>query len=160
MKRRGKNLSEHDVTAIVGILERWTGKLTWPALCDSIALRTRQHYTRQALFAHTRIAEAFAVRKQTISQTLGDEPTHLEQDDSDPLAQLRAENERLKKEVARLDKQLNDLRDQFAVWAYNSYAKGLTEEDLWRPLPGVDRDRTDELEARREAKRKRTSIGT
>lgn len=152
MKQRGKNLSDHDVAGIVGILDSWVEKLTWPGLCEAIARRTREHYTRQALFAHAPIREAFARRKAALAQSRSDGRPRSEAVDADPISQLRAENDRLKEDIFRLKQQVNGLQDQFSVWAYNAYAKGLSERDLSRPLPDVDRDRTDDMRKRRTAK--------
>jgi hypothetical protein len=142
MKRRGKNLSNHDIAVIVEIIDKWSGKLTWPSLCAAVAQKTRQHYTRQALHAHTSIQNAFS-RKKIFPPTyrIGG----LSQPDiSDPVTLLEVENAALKDTVARQQRQINGLQDRFAIWTYNAYAKGLTERDLWRQLPDVDRDQTPE----------------
>lgn len=145
--QRAKNLSDHDVQAIVAIINEWTGKLTWDSLCSAIGRRTRESYTRQALFAHKSIRSAFRERKEVLKTALPDSPGSTERGDNEELISLRAQ-------VTTLQQQLDSMRDQFAVWAYNAYSKGLSESDLWRPLPDVDRDRTEELQARRKVKRK------
>ncbi|MCB4749707.1 MAG: hypothetical protein LGB78_09050 [Sulfurovum sp.] len=48
------------------------------------------------------------------------------------LEKIKAENKRLKKEK-------QDLLAQFARWAYNSYAKGVSKEELDKPLPIINR---------------------
>ncbi|SKD04695.1 hypothetical protein SAMN05445504_9288 [Burkholderia sp. CF099] len=138
--QRGKNLSELDVAAIVGILDEWSGKLTWSLLCTAISRRLRQKYTRQALHAHEPIRAAFGRRKGALPDAA---PTR-----NCPVVSAE-EVHRLREQNERLQKQLDAFRDKFVVWAYNAHAKGLTEADLQRPLPRVDRDRTDELKARR-----------
>lgn len=145
--QRAKNLTERDVSTVVELLDGWTGKLTWPALCTSIARRMRQHYTRQALHAHEPIRQAFARRKEAGAALRREGALETKGAGDTELARLVAEN-------AGLQVQLDAMRDKFVVWAYNAYAKGLSEAELSRPLPEVDRDRTDELKSLRIAKQK------
>lgn len=145
--QRAKNLTDQDVRTVVELLDGWTGKLTWPALCTSIARRLRQHYTRQALHSHEPIRQAFARRKEAGAALRREGASESNGAGDTKLAQLLAEN-------AGLQVQLDAMRDKFVVWAYNAYAKGLSEAELSRPLPDVDRDRTDELKSLRTAKQK------
>lgn len=48
------------------------------------------------------------------------------------LERLEAENERLRQENEKI-------LEQFVRWQYNAYARGLSERDLNRPLPTIDR---------------------
>jgi hypothetical protein len=55
---------------------------------------------------------------------------------SERIARLENENQRLKREQSAL---LN----QFVVWQYNAHVRGLTNVDLNRPLPTIDRGKTE-----------------
>lgn len=65
---RAKNLDDEDIARIVGILDGWSGSLTWDALIDSIEKHLFVRYTRQALHKHVRIRDAFTLRKRHFHQ--------------------------------------------------------------------------------------------
>ena len=52
-KGRAKNLSDDAIGLIVGMLDGWSGKLTWDLFIDVIERRLRVRYTRQALDKRT-----------------------------------------------------------------------------------------------------------
>ena len=134
-RRRAPNLSDDDIAAIVEMLDGWTGALSWDRLIEAIAERFARRYTRQALFKHTRIREAFRGRKEGLRQQRADgsRVTSAElQAALDRIARLEAANERLAKENEQL-------LEQFARWAYNAHVHGMDEEALNRPLMPVDR---------------------
>ena len=132
-----KRLTDRDIDQICSILDGWRGKLTWASLIQAIELRLGHHLTRQALDRHERIKLAFTNRKRVERSGAGkpEARTVEMQKAIERIERLQVENERLKAEN-------NQLLAQFARWAYNAYAKGLTEEYLNRPLPAIDRDRT------------------
>lgn len=138
-RNRAPNLEDEKIELIVGILDGWTGKLTWDSLIEAIERRSHARYTRQALHKHQRIRQAFSLRKKALRRR-SDEG---ERNDGSPelraamqrMARLEAENERLRSE--------NDqLLEQFARWAYNAHTRGLDERFLNRALPGVNRGQT------------------
>lgn len=134
--QRARNLSEADVASIVAIISGWEGQLTWPAVISAVKKKMRQDYTRQALYAHDLIAQAWRGRKEAlaIKPVSNEKPRSEEQK---RIAELEAE-------VARLNKQIEDYKDMFARWAYNAHLKKITEEELSEPLLQVYRDPTQE----------------
>ena len=139
-KSRAKNLDDKTIELIVGILDGWSGKLTWDLLADAIAKRTGAHYTRQALDKHARIKMAFQLRKERLTGVpQATRKRKLSEAETGALMQryerLLAENERLVRENDRL-------LEQFQTWLYNAHLRGLTREYLNTPLPSVDRERT------------------
>ncbi|MHB1642690.1 MAG: hypothetical protein ACYCS8_08515 [Acidithiobacillus sp.] len=139
-KIRAKNLDDEAIELIVGMLDGWSGKLTWDLLAEAIAKRTRVRYTRQALDKHARIKVAFQLRKERLTGVpRAVRKCKLSEAETEALAQryerLLAENERLVREN-------NHLLEQFQTWLYNAHLKGLTREYLNTPLPSVDRERT------------------
>ena len=65
-----RNLSSHDVQDIVIMLAAWQGRLTWDLLIESVAKQSgRPPLTRQALYFHPEIRQAFQCRKV---ETMGD----------------------------------------------------------------------------------------
>ncbi|PKN18685.1 MAG: hypothetical protein CVU71_10355 [Deltaproteobacteria bacterium HGW-Deltaproteobacteria-6] len=136
-KRRAKNLSDADIKQIVEILDGWLGKLTWGLLINAIELSLFYRYTRQTLFKHERIRNAFEVQKKNLSRVGGQIVI------SSPELKVALETiERLKKENIRLESENQRLLEQFAAWAYNAHARGLDYEFLSHPLPGVNRGQT------------------
>jgi hypothetical protein len=136
IRSRAPNLDDDAIAVIVGILDGWTGKLSWEALIDAIERRTRVRYTRQALHRHARIRSAFSFRKKALAgarQKVG--PVA----DSPELAAALQRIERLQGENARLTAENHNLLEQFARWAYNAHSRGLDQNFLNRPLPPVDR---------------------
>ncbi|MES2788577.1 MAG: hypothetical protein V4719_03075 [Planctomycetota bacterium] len=139
-KSRAKNIDHGALEAIVGILDGWSGKLTWDLLIECIDHRTKVLYTRQALDRHPRIKDAFSLAKQRVGQA----PTVVTKRDLSPAAvsALEEKFERMKAENARLILENERLFEQFVRWAYNAHLRGLTKDFLNSPLPGVDRERT------------------
>ena len=133
---RARNLDDRAIEQIVEILYGWSSpKLTWDLLIQQIMLHLRSEYSRQALYKHTRIKEAFVARKLALSN--GDQADlRALTPDQQRIARLEAENERLKQEN-------NNLLEQFHRWVYNGYLKQMDErmrEFMNQPLPGVHRD--------------------
>lgn len=136
---RAKNLSAADVETIVGILDGWSGKLTWDLLIQAIARRNRATYTRQALHNHERIKNAFVLRKSALAgkPSGGDKKVEFPELQAalERIAKLEGENQRLQMEN-------NRFLEKFATWAYNAHTRGLDEAFLSQPLPFVDRATT------------------
>lgn len=138
-KQRSRNLSPEDVELIVGLLDGWSGTLTWKGLIESVERRLYFRYTRQALHAHQRIQDAFKLCKERLargSRKKGEK--HLSPEMRvliERLARRDAEVERLKGENQRL-------MEQFVVWLYNAQIRGIGQAELGRPLPRVDRGQT------------------
>lgn len=133
-RERSKNLTDADIEKIVDITDGWSGKLTWDDLISEVELRLKERYTRQTLAKHTRIKSAYDAAQKRFQDT-GDKKKKntIEYDVlQQRLERLEAQNERLQREN-------QDLLSQFARWAYNAYAKGVTKKELDMPLPKVDR---------------------
>lgn len=139
-KVRGKNLDDDAIGLIVGVLDGWSGKLTWDLLIEAIQKRLRVRYTRQALDKRARVKLAYQVTKARLSKITPSEcPQKLSAAELEAFIQrmnrLEAENVRLRMENERL-------LEQYVTWAYNAYLKGLTKEYLNTPLTRVDREIT------------------
>lgn len=138
-KQRSRNLSPEDVELIVGLLDGWSGTLTWTGLIECVERRLYFRYTRQALHAHQRIRDAFGLCKERLARGPRKKGVkHVSQEMRlliERLARRDAEVERLKAENQRL-------MEQFVVWLYNAQIRGLGQAELGRPLPRVDRGQT------------------
>lgn len=138
-RTREKNIDEAAVDAIVGVLDGWSGKLTWEMLIDAVEKRTRRRYTRQALHRHERIHLAFVTRKKVLAGSLPESPVG---DIAPELKMTLEQIERLKGENLRLKAENQRLLEQFARWAYNAHTKNIPKEFLDTPLPTVNREKT------------------
>lgn len=127
---RSPKLSDERVEAVVEILDRWSGKLTWEKLIDVIEHKLMCRYTRQALDGHERVALSFRLAKKRIRGETGRPPVE------DPA--LQKAFERIAGLEAKLDRVLGEneqLISKFIRWAYNAHLKGMTERQLDQPLP-------------------------
>jgi len=137
-KKRSKNLDDADIKTIVGILDGWSGRLTWKLLIDAIELRMHNRYTRQTLYKHARILNAFELQKKRLSGS-----SDSRRKVASPELQVALDKiARLESENRRLESENEQLLEQFARWAYNAHTRGLDHDFLNRPLPAVDRGRT------------------
>lgn len=138
---RSKNLSDADLDTIVKMLDGWSGPLTWERLIDAVERRLFNRYTRAALHKHTRVAAAFTSRKRSLATDSGNED-HARASPELQAAQQRID--RLEAENERLNRENNNLLEQFVRWTYNAGRRGLDGAFLSSPLPPVNRDRTKE----------------
>lgn len=136
---RGKNLNEEIVDSILGIIDGWTGRLSWDGLLKAIEARMNLTYTRQALYRHQRIRNAFSLRKD---DSRGERERKFSADISPELKVALERIARLESENKRLLTENNNLLEQFARWAYNAHVRNLSEEILNRPLITPDRGQT------------------
>jgi len=129
-----KHLTEIDTEKIIGVIDGWSGKLGWEALCDAVEPVIGTRPTRQTLNTHVRIKEAFAHKKERLrSGEVG-----AKQPPSLAIAGQRIK--RLEEESARLKYENERLLEQFVTWQYNAYRHGLSADKLNEPLPEIDRD--------------------
>lgn len=138
---RSKNLTDGDIEMIVRLLDGWSGSLTWNTLIDAVEKRLFNRYTRAALHRHTRIATAFTSRQKS----LADAPGRTDTAGASPELQAAQQRiDRLEAENERLNRENNNLLEQFVRWTYNAGRRGLDGAFLSSPLPPVNRDRTKE----------------
>lgn len=129
-----RHLRDIDILRLVELLDGWKGPLTWETLCEASLPVIGVSPTRQTLSRIARIQEAFAAAKARIREGDGEKRKlpHSIKLAADRITRLENENARLSRENAAL-------LEQFVVWQYNAYVKGMTQAELSRPLPTVDR---------------------
>ena len=132
-----KHLTDKNIEKIVALFDGWTDKLTWEALCDACLPVIGVKPTRQTLMKFVRIKEAFDDCKKRLKEHapgIAIPPTLKLA--AERIARLEMENERLKRESATL-------LQQFIVWQYNAHIHGISDRELNKTLPTIDRGRTD-----------------
>lgn len=127
----GKHLTDQDIEDVVRLLDGWTDKLTWPALCKACKPVIGTAPTRQTLMKFDRVVTAFRLRK---GLRRGAEE-QLTSPISFPVIAYQKRLIRLRQENERLIKENQQLLHQFVIWQYNAYARGLAEVDLNYPMP-------------------------
>jgi hypothetical protein len=134
-----KHFRDRDVDLIVDLIRNWSGtKLTWDRICDETEKLFGTRPTRQALFAHSKIKNAYLGRKKRLRLSEGGNapvPSSLAYAGL-RIARLKAENDELRETNARF-------QEQFVKWQYNAYKYGVSKEKLNEELPRIDRERTD-----------------
>lgn len=133
-----KHLTKGDVEAIINIIHGWKDeKLTWEEICESASAVVGKKPTRQSLNANKLIKEAYDVKKSGLK---------LHGPRTATPGSLKIAAERIAKQQSEIDtlKAKNSaLLEQFVIWQYNAYGRGMKEYDLNKPLPRIDRERTD-----------------
>lgn len=134
-----KHLTEDEVNSIVEIIRGWPDeKMTWEKVCASALQVAGRKISRQTLEGRSSIKEAFQSRKKGLVKRA----PRVQNVSSIAIAtqridRLMAENDELKAANDRL-------MEQFIVWECNAYKRGLKRQDLYEPLPAIDRERTEE----------------
>ncbi|HUZ97255.1 MAG TPA: hypothetical protein VMU57_20310 [Edaphobacter sp.] len=131
-----KHLSDRDIECVVGILDGWRDKLTWEALSAACQPVIGTAPARQTLHRFIRITDAFKAAKIRLKSNQPEIKTPSMRVASERIARLIVENERLKRENSRF-------LEQFVVWQYNAHVKGLSDIDLNKALPAIDRGNTE-----------------
>jgi predicted RNase H-like nuclease (RuvC/YqgF family) len=131
-----KHLKDEDVERVVELLDGWSQKLTWEALCDACVAVISTRPTRQTLAKYSRIKNAYAECKAR--QKTGRRQTEGASDLKSAIQRI----ERLQNENERLARENRELLEQFVIWQYNAHVKGLTDFDLNKPMPSIDRSPT------------------
>lgn len=122
---------------IVALINRWTlewGKLTGPNLEKKVECCLKLKLTRQGMFNHEPILTAFTNRNLVLK---GNRPKRIR-----PVGEELAE-QRIKArdaEITRLKQLVERYEERFVRYVYNAKMKGMTVEDLERPLPAREND--------------------
>ena len=132
-----KHLKPDNVQYIVNLIREWRReKITWGAICLEVNTIFSSTTTRQTLFAHKPIREAFIAKKKGLK-------TGVSLPVPSSLAYAAKRIARLQAEINELNMQNTALKELFVIWQYNAYKRGLKESDLHEPLPQINRERTD-----------------
>lgn len=132
-----KHLTAADIAAIANDLYSWEGPLSWEGLCDKVSSVVGKRPTRQSLSSHLEIRTAFAQAKSQSRTGAVPVPTP---------SSLKIAGERISRleaEISALKRENSLLLEQFVRWQYNASNAGIHESQLNKPLPRIDRERSD-----------------
>ncbi|MCK9752725.1 hypothetical protein LT702_14105 [Pseudomonas syringae pv. syringae] len=132
-----KHLTPLELSAIEDALYSWEGTITWAGVCDKVEALIGKSVTRQTLSGNSVIKRAYDQAKSRSSNVAPVTP-------SPSSLKIAADRiSRLESEIAALKSENSKLIEKFLRWQYNAYIKGLTEAHLDKPLPIIDRERSD-----------------
>lgn len=133
---RNRVFTDHDIEAIVNLIRDWPKEsIAWREVCERAKSVLGYMPSRQGLSQHEAILIAFQARKRKLKvqpQKSSPTPSSLAIA-AQRIARLQAENN-------ELELQIKQFRHRFRVWQYNAHARNMTEADLDRPLPILDKE--------------------
>lgn len=138
-KKRAPDLTAEAIKIVLDLVDGWKGKLTWELLIVAIAKETGHTYSRYTFADYPEIANAFALRKESLR---GLPPTEPSQPRDERVRAALEQIERYRNKVERLEAENELLLEQFVTWATNAERKGVTVAMLNAPLPKPSRDRS------------------
>ena len=128
-------ITEENLEEILLLINTWDSKLTWDLLCHKVAeLLNVRSIERQSLANYPDIQKAFSKRKQKIKEQEAAIP-----EKNVTIDYLKKQVNNLKAQVQRLEEINDRYKKTFIIWQYNAYMKGMTENDLNKPLVAVKR---------------------
>ena len=128
-------ITEENLEEILLLINTWDSKLTWDLLCHKVAeLLNVRSIERQSLANYPDIQKAFSKRKQKIKEQEAAIP-----EKNVTIDYLKKQVNNLKAQVQRLEEINDRYKKTFIIWKYNAYMKGMTENDLNKPLVAVNR---------------------
>ena len=131
-----RHLTDKDISNVVDILDDWPtdSKLSWDRLVDAVEHEYKYRTTRQTLQKQARIKMAFNEVKVLLA---GKAPTgKVSLPPSLKVAAGRIE--RQQRAIGRLERENQQLLEQFHVWLYNASRFGISIEQLSESLPSKD----------------------
>ena len=112
----------------MAVLDGWEGPLTWDLLIDAIESQVGGRYARQTLDRHDPIKLAYQRTKDKASGEVG----QSNQMTAKEMRRRVEDYDRLKAEIARLERENNNYAQQCARWVWNLRALKITENQLSR----------------------------
>lgn len=138
-KNRAPDLTSEQIEEALETLDAWRGKLTWDLLLAKLEELWGHRYSRFTLNSYPKVADAFSIRKKSLSGTL---PSSRGTPTDERVRAAIAQANRFKAKAERLEAENALLLEQFVTWAHNAERKGVTMDILNAPLAKPDRDRS------------------
>jgi uncharacterized protein YlxW (UPF0749 family) len=120
-------VTEKNINEIVGLIDTWNGKLTWPLLCEKVKLMLGlSKVTRQTLSSYETIQDAFTDRKEHLRGAKKITPPPQSSD----VTFLQNQVETLNAELNRANTTIDKYKQRFVLWQYNAYRHGIRMDSL------------------------------
>jgi len=116
-------ITEESLPEVLNLIRTWKGKLTWPLLCEQVALSLgiKDGVKRQSLSAYKAIQTAYTEKKEGLRET--SEVTTPPVSDS-TVEYLEEKIANLNIEIDRLNEINEAYKQRFILWQYNAYRNG------------------------------------
>jgi predicted RNase H-like nuclease (RuvC/YqgF family) len=127
-----RKMTDLMINQSVMLLDGWAGKLTWDLYLEVLAVDIGHRYTKAAMLRHPRIKDAWDHAKERCrdsDENMAAKPPEV--------ALMHTRNSELEQRVERLTRENQRLLEQFVRWAHNASRRGMSLEELERPLPYV-----------------------
>ena len=124
MSKRAPNITPEISQRIIQVIDSFTEEISWGLVITKIEKDLGQRYTEQGLRKHEFIVQSYRVKKVLLAKQkeLGGNKKYRVAT-AKRLLELEAEN-------ALLKELNNNLTEKFVLWAHNSAANNLTEDQL------------------------------
>ncbi len=133
-----KHLTDLDISNICELLDGWDTdyKLTWDKLVGAIKHELNITTTRQTLNKYTRITKAFVEVKSIVNRVSSGKKSNVQTAKTPASLKIAQETiDRQNNTIQRLERENNELLEQFHVWLYNASTRSITPDMLNTPLP-------------------------
>ena len=124
-------LNDTGIEKAVRLLDGWAGKLTWDRYLAMLEVEIGHKYTKAAMLRRPRIKSAWDHAKEHAKDDNGVSVSRRAVETDKALERVKL----LEARVERLTRENNALLEQFVRWSHNAVRRGLTLDDLDRPLP-------------------------
>ena len=124
-------LTKERIDIALKLLDGWAGKLTWPRFLAMLEVDLGHKYTKAALLRHARFKDSWDKRRWTENPDRDGNSNFSNQGLQVALEKIK----KLEATINRLENDNNLLNEKFVVWATNAANKGITLEELDRPIP-------------------------
>ncbi|MFD2262591.1 hypothetical protein ACFSM5_06805 [Lacibacterium aquatile] len=133
IKKRTR-ITKASIEVICEFIRGWPRAITWEEIVIEAERRLHANWTRQALEKHAEIKAAYQAKRD---QTPAHQPI-------DPAIRILKERiKSLEDDKRRLEAEIELYKGTFVRYQYNAHARGISPEELDRPLPPIDRNRSD-----------------
>lgn len=120
-------VTEENIKEIVGLIDTWNGKLSWPLLCEKVKVMLGlSKVTRQTLSSYDVIQKAFTNRKEHLRGAKQIAPPPQ----STNVAFLQNQVDTLNAELNRANTTIDKYKQRFVLWQYNAYRHGIRIDSL------------------------------
>lgn len=128
---KAPRLTNEKIDIALKVLDGWTGKLTWDRYLAILELDVGHKYTKAALLRHPKFKNSWDKKRWEYQE----EDNEGTQYGNKILKTALKKIESLEKEIERLKNDNELLTEKYVVWITNAANKGMTLDELNRPLP-------------------------
>lgn len=137
MAEKAPRMSDQSIEVAVTLLDGWTGKLTWDRYLALLETEIGHRYSKVAMHNQPRIKSAWLLAQRRLKDAQSSAGMRSQGDAA--IAELRRRIDELSARNERLEQENRDLLMRFRLWSHNAVRKGLTESDLNKRLPGLEK---------------------